>query len=368
MTATPTLMPEAMDTARRDELADRIFSASLGALELLSVYIGERLGLYRALVERASTASEVAERAGVAERYAREWLEQQAVAAVIDHDGDPDGSRRRYSIDPAVVEVLLDADALSYLAPLATGVVGAARSLPAVLDAFRSGRGVPYAAYGADFRHAIAALNRPMFLHQLGTTWIPAMPDIERRLRADPPARVLDIGCGCGWSTIAIARAYPRAEVVGVDSDGPSIEAARVNAARAGLEWRTQFVESSAASVATETPFDLACAFECIHDMADPVGALRAARQSLVPGGTLLIGDDKVEGTFTAPGSPTERAAYGWSTLHCLPVGMADDPSAGTGTVMRPSTLRRYTEEAGFTGFEVLDIEHDFWSFYRVVA
>jgi SAM-dependent methyltransferase len=362
MTAPPTVTTS---SDRRDQLVDRLFSDTIGALELLSVYVGDRLGLYAALAEGPATSAELATRAGIAERYAREWLEQQAVAALVDHDGHPDGGLRRYSLDPAVTEVVLDREALSYLAPLAAGIVGAARALPAVMEAFRSGGGVPYASYGDEFRGAIAALNRPMFLDQLASTWLPALPDVDRRLRAAPPARVLDIGCGCGWSTIAIARAYPGAEVVGVDSDAASIELARANAASAGLDGRVRFVSADVGAIDGEG-FDLACAFECIHDMSDPVGALSAVRQALVPGGTLLIGDEKVEEEFVAPGSLTERAAYGWSTLHCLPVGMAEQPSAGTGTVMRPATLRSYTEAAGFTRCEILDIDHDFWNFYRV--
>jgi 2-polyprenyl-3-methyl-5-hydroxy-6-metoxy-1,4-benzoquinol methylase len=354
-------------TARRDELADRLFGAAVGALELLNVYVGDRLGLYRELAASGPlTSAELSTAAGVAERYAREWLEQQAVAGILDVIDGTDAASRRYRIDAAVEQVVVDADQLTFLAPLASGVVGAARTIPAVLDAFRSGGGVPYAAFGDEFRRAIADLNRPMYLHQLGREWLPAMPDINRRLRADPPACVLDVGCGCGWSTIAIAEAYPRVDVVGVDTDAASIAEARVNAARADVEWRTQFLVAGADGAGAAGPFDLATAFECVHDMADPIGVLRRVREQLAPGGTMLIGDERVEDEFTAPSSAIERFNYGWSTVHCLPAGMADRPSVGTGTVMRPATLRGYAMAAGFTRFEVLDIEHDFWNFYRL--
>jgi SAM-dependent methyltransferase len=354
-------------TTRRDELVDRLFNAGVGALELLNLYVGDQLGLYRELAAGGPlTPAELSAAAGIAERYAREWLEQQAVAGILDVIDGTDAASRRYGIDAAVEEVVVDADRLTYLAPLAAEVVAAARTIPAVLDAFRSGGGVPYAAYGDDFRRAGGDLNRPMYLHQLGRDWLPAIADVDRRLRADPPSRVLDVGCGCGWSTIAIAEAYPRVEVIGVDTDAASIAEARVNAARADVGGRTQFLVAGAEEAGAEGPFDLATAFECVHDMADPIGVLRKVREQLAPGGAVLIGDERVEDEFTAPGSMVERYCYGWSTLHCLPAGLADRPSVGTGTVMRPATLRGYAMAAGFTRFEVLDIEHDFWTFYRL--
>jgi 2-polyprenyl-3-methyl-5-hydroxy-6-metoxy-1,4-benzoquinol methylase len=216
-------------------------------------------------------------------------------------------------------------------------------------------------------RDSIARLNRPMFVNLLGTQWFPAVPDIDQRLRADPPARVADIGCGIGWSSLSIARAYPNVTVDGIDLDEASIAEAQKNAAASGLDDRVNFVARSAADPMGRGEYDLVTAFETVHDMADPVGALRAMRALMAPGGAVFIADERAAEEFAAPGDDVERWLYGWSVLHCLPVGMVDAPAAGTGAVMRPSTLRRYAVEAGFAGVEVLPIEHEFWRFYRLV-
>jgi 2-polyprenyl-3-methyl-5-hydroxy-6-metoxy-1,4-benzoquinol methylase len=204
-------------------------------------------------------------------------------------------------------------------------------------------------------------------LNQLGSEWLPAMPDVDRRLRADPPAKVADVGCGTGWSSIAIAKAYPKVRVDGFDLDEPSIASARENAAKAGIGNRLTFEARDAAAGGEAASYDLVTAFETIHDMADPVAALRAMRALVAPGGAVLVADERVAETFIAPGDELERFSYGRSVLHCLPVGRFDPPGLGTGTVMRPETLRRYASEAGFSGVEILPIEHDFWRFYRLL-
>jgi len=373
------------DVARRDALAARVVTATIDALELFHIYVGDRLGLYRALAERGPLdPAGLAAAAGIALRYAQEWLEQQAVAGVLAVVGlpgpagedNPAGQVRRYRLPAGHAEVLLDGTSLCHQAPLASGVVGVARALPAVLDAFVTGGGVPYRHYGPDLRWCIGRTNRPLFLHQLGRDWIPAMPDVHRRLQSDPPARVADIGCGTGWSAIAIALAYPKARVDGFDLDEASIGEARVHAAAHGVTDRVAFHVADAARLtgATTATYDLACAFEALHDMTDPIGALIAMKTLVGGKGTVLIADEAVAETFTAPGDELERFHYGWSALHCLPCGLADHPAeeltrrvlAGTGTVLRPATLRAYARAAGFDDIEVLPIYHDVWRFYRL--
>ena len=357
------------DTDRRDALVDSLFHATIGTLELMHVYLGDRLGLYAKLAEVDSASpTELAKLAGIAERYAREWLEQQAVAGVLDvaeETGDP--HTRRYRLPPGADVVLIQPESLNLLAPLGPLVVGIAQALPQVIEAFRTGGGVPYEAYGADLRTGIARLNRPMFVHQLATDWIPALPDIDARLRRnDPPAHIADLGCGTGWSTIALARAYPAATVDGIDLDEASIDEARRNATEAGLADRGSFSRRDAADPSLAGRYDLVTLFETLHDMAHPVEALRAARAMLTPGGAVLVGDERVGETFAAPGDDLERFNYGWSAVHCLAVALTEPDAAGTGTVIRPDTVRRYAQDAGFTRVTVLPIEHDFWRFYRL--
>ncbi|MDP8930152.1 MAG: methyltransferase domain-containing protein, partial [Actinomycetota bacterium] len=261
----------------REQFAGRLFEASIATFDLYHVYVGLRLDLYKALAEQGPlTSVELAGAAGVAERYAREWLEQQGVAGVLEVVGDAEDPRaRRFALSDAHAEVLLDKDSLSYM-PVALGVVGVAPALPQVLDAFRTGGGVPYEAYGGDVRDFIAQINRPMFRNLLAQEWFPAVPGLVERLEADPPARVVDVGCGTGWSSIAISRGYPKARVLGLDLDEASIAQARANAEASGVADRTTFEVRNAADPGVDGAFDLVCAFETIHDMTDPVGALRA--------------------------------------------------------------------------------------------
>jgi len=352
----------------REALAQRLVDDVTRALETLSVYLGLELGLYQALADLgAATEAEIAAAAGIAPRYAREWLEQQATARYVACD-DPahPAEERRYRLPAGHAEVLLDADSPYHAAPLAVILAGVARVLPQLLQAYRSGGGVPYAAYGTELRRGIAAVNRPMFLHELASTWLPAAPGLDRRLRSAPPARVLDLGCGLGASSIALARAYPRTQVLGVDLDEASVAEARAQAAEAGVADRVTFVVGDAAQVAAEGPFDLVTIFEALHDMGDPVGALRTARELLAADGNVLVADERVADAFTAPGDPTERFMYGWSILHCLPATVAEHPLQATGTVLRAPAVARWAAAAGFGGFEVLPIDNLFWRFYRM--
>ena len=180
--------------------------------------------------------------------------------------------------------------------------------------------------------------------------------------------RVADIGCGDGWSSIGIARAYPAVTVDGYDVDADSVEAARRHAAAEGMGDRVRFTLVDAASVPTSGDYDLVAAFECIHDLPDPVGVLRSARRMVKPGGTVLVMDERVPEAFTGPGDSVEQLMYGISMLVCLPDGLSHDGSVGTGTVMRPDTLRRYARDAGFADIEVLPIEHDMFRFYRLLG
>ena len=209
------------DLDAREALAERLVDATTHALETLSVYLGLELGLYQALTDLGGGSEvELAAAAGIAPRYAREWLEQQATAGYLAcPDPERSAEQRRYQLPPGHAEVLLDADSSYHAAPLAVTLAGVARVLPQLLEAYRTGGGVPYAAYGQQLRRGIAALNRPMFLHELVSTWLPAVPEIDQRLRSAPPARVLDLGCGLGASSMALARAYPSARVLGVDLD-----------------------------------------------------------------------------------------------------------------------------------------------------
>ena len=226
-------------TERRDALVERLFTNAIGAFDLFSVYIGDRLGLYHVLaVEGPQTPAELAQAAGVHERYAREWLEQQAAGELL--EVEEDGEARRFRLPAGHDEALLDVSSLNYIAPMARAVLASIRPIDALLAAFRTGDGVPYAEYGEDLHEGQAGFTRPLFEHLLGKEWLPSIQEVHERLLADPPARVADIACGQGRSSIEIARAYPKVLVDGIDSDHASIERAREHLGGSGVEERAR--------------------------------------------------------------------------------------------------------------------------------
>lgn len=261
-----------------DAFAGRAFESVLVTIDLTSIYIGEHLGYYRALVELGTaTPASLAQHTNTNERCTREWLEQQAVTGILDVVDTGDPNTRRFSLPAGHAEALTNRDSLAYVAPLAKQFLGMMETLSALLDAYRTGRGVPFEDYGKDTREGIAEANRVMFINLLAQDWFPAMPDIHERLQnTEQPARVADIGCGSGWSSIAIAQGYPAVQVDGFDLDVASIDDARASAAELGLSERVHFHVRDAGDPALSGQYDFACAFECIHDMANPVAALAA--------------------------------------------------------------------------------------------
>jgi 2-polyprenyl-3-methyl-5-hydroxy-6-metoxy-1,4-benzoquinol methylase len=356
--------------ASPDALVERLFTATLAAMDLFAVYLGDRLGYYQALVaDGPATSSDLAQRTGTDERYAREWLEQQAVTGILScENAQADAHERRYQLPDGYESVLVDPDSVTAMAPMAQIFAGCVKPLPQIREAFRTGGGVPYEDYGVDLQEGQAGTTRPQFRHLLTQEWLPAMPDVHARLQADEPARVADIGMGLGWSSIAIAHAYPRVRVDGFDLDEASVAAARANAEVAGVADRVTFHARDAGDADFAGRYDFALAVECIHDMPNPVAVLRAMRQLVGNDGPVLIVDEKVADRFTAPGDDVERYMYGFSILHCLPVGMVEQSSAATGTVMRRETLHRYAREAGYRDVDDLPIEHDFFRFYRLTG
>jgi SAM-dependent methyltransferase len=368
MSTTLTLTDEQI--TQRDDFVERLLQSTSGVFDIFTIYIGDRLGFYRVLANgKPLTSVELAARTGTHERYVREWLEQQTVAGILEvENASAEATARRYHLPAGRAEVLVERDSLNYLAPLAQLVVGATHPVHSVLDAFQNGSGVPFADYGADLREGQAGINRTMFLQELGRDWLPVMPDVHARLQANPPARVADIGCGAGWSSIGMAQAYPKIEVDGYDLDESSIELARANLREENLNGRVKFHVRDAGDPTLAEGYDLVTAFECVHDMSDPVSALRTMRRLVNGTGAVIIADERVGENFTPSGNEVEWMMYGWSVLHCLPVGMADHPTTGTGTVMRVGTLRRYALEAGFRDVEILPIENFFFQFYRLIA
>ena len=348
-----------------DALLERLLGMLIGAAEMMNVYIGDRLGLYAQLTHGAVTTSQLAERAGIAERYAREWLEEQAVAGFVAVDDvDAPAGTRRYSLSAEHAAVLLDLDAPTYLTPYTRMFVAAAQQMPALLQAYRDGGGVGWQRYGLDMSEGQEFGNRPTYVNTLAS-WFGSIPDIHERLSKDG-ARMADVGCGGGWSSISLARAYPNLRVDGFDLDVPAVERARQNAESEGLGDRVRFHAVDPSEADRAPGYDLVTAFECIHDMPQPVPVLRTMRSMAASDGAVVVMDENVQPSFVAPGDEIERLMYGFSTLVCLPDGMSHPGSVGTGTVMRPSVFEGYAADAGFSSVEILPIDGGHWRFYRL--
>jgi 2-polyprenyl-3-methyl-5-hydroxy-6-metoxy-1,4-benzoquinol methylase len=348
----------------RDAFVERLFQSAVATMDVFTVHLGDRLGLYRALAEHGpSTPGELAARTGINERYAREWLEQQAATGILEvDDAVKHEAERRFTLPPAHAEALVDPESPFAMAATCRSLAAIGGALPKLVEAFRTGEGV--AVESSDAIEAQGDFNRPWLVRSLASEYLPQVPDVHAKLQSG--ARVADVACGVGWAAIAIARGYPATTVHGFDLDAPSIALARANAVAAGLTDRVSFHARDAADLSLEEQYELALIVEALHDMSNPIGVLSTVRRMLAPDGTLIVADENVADAFHAPANETERLLYGYSVLDCLPAGMVSKPSAETGTVMRRSTLERYASEAGFAEVSVLPIEHDFLRFYRL--
>lgn len=360
--STPTLVASESEI---EAFADKVFADLLGALSTYATTIGVTLGWYQALADAGPmTSGELSTSTDTDERYAREWLEQQTVTGYLSVDNSAAPSLlRRYALSAAGSEVLTNRESLAYMAPFPGFLSTLGGNLDQLIDAFRTGKGFGWHEHGDGARCGQAEANRPLFLQLLAKEYLPSIDDLHAELLSG--ARVADIGCGLGWSSIGIAQAYPDVTVDGYDIDSPSIDQATANAAEAGLTDRVQFHATDVGTLEAGG-YDVALALECIHDLPDPVSVLASMRAMIKPDGTVIVMDERVADVFTGDSDPVEQMLYGFSLLCCLPDGRNAPQSVATGTVMRRPTFESYAHQAGFSNVEVLSIENDFFRFYRL--
>lgn len=342
-------------------LSERLFGQSVITMEAASVWLGQRLGWYSALSEDGpATSDQLAMRTGTQPRAVREWLEQQAAAGIVTTHQDG-----RFELPAGHAEALLDRDSPNWTEPLVRQIVTAILRLPAIADAYRSGGGVPWQAYGADMSSAQGDINRPLLLHVLARDWVPRIPELADRLAQG--ARVADIGCGHGWSAVGLARAYSEIEIDGFDVDDVALAAAREHATDAGVADRVRFHHADAATGLSGGPYDVLMAVECLHDMPRPVDVLSTMRRAAAPDAVVIVIDEAADPVLAAPADDIQRLLYGFSLLICLPDTLSHPGSAATGAVIRPDTLAAYAIAAGFAGAEPLDVsDTGFWRIYRL--
>jgi len=312
-----------------------------GALTAALVNVGDQLGLYRAMAGAGGlTPAELAARTGTAERYIREWLAGQAGAGYVTYDP----ATGRYTLPDAHAAALADEDSPACVLGGFQGMVAATKIAPRIVDAFRTGKGVGWHEHDPELFTGVERFFRPGYLANLVDAWIPALDGVEKKLSQG--ARVADIGCGHGASTIIMGKAFPNSSFTGFDYHQASIDAATKRAREARVA-NVRF-EAAPAKAFPGSNYDLVTCFDCLHDMGDPVGAARRVHESLAPDGTFLLvepfANDHVEDNL----NPVGRLFYSVSTLVCTPASLSQEVGLALGAQAGEARLTHVLREAGF--------------------
>jgi 2-polyprenyl-3-methyl-5-hydroxy-6-metoxy-1,4-benzoquinol methylase len=344
-----------VDPAALGELVGQVIGDAGGALILPLALLGDRLGLFTALADAGSpvTAGEFAKHTGLSERYLQEWLLAMAAAGYVTYAGADDGDHTAraalYRLSPEQAQAFTNPDSPAYVAGAFQNLTAATRMLDRLTEAFRNEDGIAWHEQHADMFEGTERFFRPGYLANLTQLWIPALTGMEGKL-ADG-ARVADVGCGFGASTIIMAQAYPKSTFDGIDYHRPSIEAALGRAESAGVTGRVTFRIAGAADL--DGSYDLITFFDCLHDMPDPVGALRAARSAIADGGSVMLVEpmswDSVEECL----NPLGKLLVAASTFVCLPSGLSATPAYGLGNQAGPARTCEVAREAGFSAARV---------------
>ena len=361
--ATPSLSDHIMTTATiapatiaPAATAPAIDEAALGALlgkavvdigavmQAPLILIGNRLGLYRALTEGPLTTAELAARTGTVERYVREWVRGQAAAGYVTYDAATD----RYTLSPEQAMIFAQQGSPTYLVAGFELALTMGKGESRLEAAFRTGQGIGWHEHDEHLSCSIARFFEPGYRANLLSAWIPALHGVHEKLRAG--ARVADVGCGHGISTLLMADAYPESSFVGFDYHEGSIAAARADARAAGLEGRASFERASDRDYPGRD-FDLVTMFDCLHDLGDPVGAAVRVRESLAADGTWMIVEPRAGDGVEDNLNPVGRVFYSASTLVCTPTSLSQEVGLALGAQAGEQAIRAVTQEAGFTRF-----------------
>jgi len=340
-----TEQPIEIDGQKLEQFVFRAVDEVGATVNAALVVMGDKLGLYRALAGAGGlTPVELARRTETNERYVREWLNAQAAGGFVEYDAD----RGTYTLPPEHAVALTDETSPAFLPGFFQIALGAVTDSPRIMEAARSGEGVGWHEHSHDVFHGCERFFRPGYNASLTAAWLPALDGVVEKLQAG--AKVADVGCGHGSSTILMAQAYPNSTFVGSDYHEGSIETARRRAAEAGVDDRVSF-ETAAAGSDHGEGYDLVTMFDCLHDMGDPVGAARQVRRMLGPDGTWMIVEpmagDRVEDNL----NPIGRTFYGFSTLLCTPASLSQEVGLGLGAQAGEARIGDVVAGGGFTRF-----------------
>ena len=339
-------MSHEIDRKRVQEFARQVFGIYTGGVLTLMIELGYRNGLFEAAAQGSATSEELAARAGLDERYVREWLGAMATGGVFDYDA----ATGRFTL-PAEHAQVLTGPSSRNLAPGSQTLRMLATRLPAVAECFRQGGGVPYSAFQPDFTEAMDASWRRIYDGPLIKAFLPLVKGVPERLQSG--IRVADVGCGTGHAVNVMAREYPRSTFVGFDLGEQAIARGRAEASAMGLS-NARFERLDATKLPPEPKFDLITSFDAIHDQRDPASALRRIAGALAADGLYIMMEPRASSSLAENlGQPFAPYLYGISVLHCMTVSLAEG-GAGLGTAWGEQVARRMLADAGFTSVEAL--------------
>lgn len=333
-----------IDTKKLDEFMGKAVGDMGAALDAALILLGDKLGLFKAMAAGPVTSTELAQRTETHERYVREWLSALAAGGYCQYDA----KSKRFSLSPEQAFALAVEGSPAFIPGAFQVVTAMIKDGEKVAEVFRSGKGLGWHEHHHDLFHGTERFFRPGYVANLVSSWIPALEGVDAKLKAG--ARVADVGCGHGASTILMAQSYPKSKFFGFDYHEPSIRWARKAAAQAGVADRITF-EVARATDFPGRDYDLVACFDCLHDMGDPVGASKHVREALRPDGTWLLvepfANDKLEDNL----NPVGRVFYAASTLVCTPASLSQEVGAGLGAQAGEARLREVVTQGGFKRF-----------------
>jgi SAM-dependent methyltransferase len=336
-------MAASVDEAKLEAFMGQVVTDMGAIVSAPLMVIGEKLGLYKAMAGGGPlTSQEVASRAGVAERSVREWLRNQAAGGYVSYDAETD----RYTLPAEQAMALADEDSPAYVLGIFDAIASFYADEDRILDSFRTGEGMGWHEHDDRLFRGTERFFRPGYRAHLVAEWIPALDGVQEKLGLG--AKVADIGCGHGASTIIMADAFPNSEFFGFDYHDASIEQARQRAEDAGVAERITFEVASAKDF-PGADYDLICVFDCLHDMGDPVGAAAHIHDALADDGTWMIvepfANDRVEDNL----NPVGRVFYGASTMVCTPASLSQEVGLALGAQAGEAQLGEVIKQGGFT-------------------
>ncbi len=352
-----------MDKERAQGFMLKVIGDVGTAMSAALVLVGERTGLFRAMAGAGPlSADELAHRGSVHPRYAQEWLGAMTCAGYVEYDP----TTGRFALPDEHAIYLTDSQSETWLLGLFTGLPSVMAIVPTLADAFRNGSGVPFTGFGESLPVALEQMNRPVYESRLVRSWLPTMPTVVERLQAG--GRAIDVGCGTGVIPLILARAFPNADIEGLDLDAHSIAIARAYAEQEDLQDRVRFVNASADALDSRPGYDLITTFDVVHDLPDPLGVLKRIRGALAEGGTYLMVEPKVDDLLERNKDvPLARLLFAMSCLHCVPQSLAQGGTA-LGACWGPKRARELASEAGFSHFAVLPVRSPAMAFYELKA